>query len=183
MINSSIHVTGGKVTISGKMTNPVFADSVTVDISGDAEFKDLRVGGDSRTIQYFENFEKTGKISGRYTMIDVPIGQSHTVRANMYFNVGYEVEGWILMTKDSEGNLVPSGTICSAGEEAPGEEDLIFYAKWVVVGYTVIFNPGVDSYRGSMDPQDFAYNDKKQDCYCHNNHSGGYRKQYFLVFH
>ena len=161
VIYSSMHVTGGKVTISGKMTNPMFADSVTVDISGDSEFTDKRVGDGSRTIQYFENFEKNGKISGRYTLIDAPLNEAHIVRANMYFNVGYEVEGWILMTKDSEGNLVPSGTIYNAGDEAPGEDNLIFYAKWVTVGYTVVFTPGVDSYKGEMAPQDFAYSDQK----------------------
>lgn len=163
VINSSIHVTRGKVTLDGSVSNPIFKDSVTVDVdtAEGSIFVDNRKGGNVRTIQYFENFERDGKISGRYTLVDVTSTEAHIVRANMYTNTGYEVDGWILMTTDSNGNLISSGTIYKAGDIAEETGNLIFYAKWVVVGCTVVFTPGVDSYIGSMEPQDFAYSDSK----------------------
>ena len=163
VINSSIHVTGGKVTLHGNGSNPMFKEPVTVDINTEgSSFTDARDGGNARTIQYFENFVVDGKMSGRYVLIDYLSTEPHTVRANMYSNTGYEVDGWTLMTTDANGNHVSTGRMFYAGDKVTDTGKLIFYAKWVVVGYTVIFNPGVDSYRGSMDPQDFAYNDKKE---------------------
>ncbi len=162
VINSSIHVTGGKVTLHGSGSNPMFKEPVTVDINTEgSSFTDARDGGNARTIQYFENFVIGGQMSGRYVLIDYISTDPHIVRANMYSNTGYEVDGWTLMTTDANGNHVSTGRIFKAGDEITDTGKLIFYAKWVVVGYTVIFDPGVDSYRGSMDPQDFAYNDKK----------------------
>ena len=162
VVNSSIHVTGGKVTITGSVSNPIFKQPVTVDVDTrqDANFDDKREGGDARTIQYFENFEKQGGVSGQYTLIDFLATEDHVVRANMYTNVGYEVDGWMLMTMEN-GVLVPTGDIYKAGTTVTIDGDLIFYAKWVVAGYTVVFTPGVDSYRGDMEPQDFAYSDSK----------------------
>jgi len=163
VVNSSIHVTGGKVTITGSGSNPLFNQPVTVDVdsSQDASFDDKREGGNARTIQYFENFEKQGAVSGQYTLIDFLATEDHVVRANMYTNVGYEVDGWMLMTME-DGELVPTGDIYKAGTTVTNDGDLIFYAKWVVAGYTVVFTPGVDSYIGSMQPQDFAYSDSKE---------------------
>lgn len=162
-INSSIHVTGGDVTISGSGSNPIFNEPITVDVDSKSgsDFNDDREGGNARTIQYFENFEFQGEISGQYTLIDFVSTEPHIVRANMYNISGYEVEGWILMQPDSNGNLVSTGKMFTAGDEVAEEGNLIFYAKWTVVGYTVVFTPGTDSYKGSMDPQDFAYTDSK----------------------
>ena len=163
VINSSIHVTGGQVTISGSGSNPLFRESVTVDVNTamNSTFTDNREGGDARTIQYFENFEKNGEKSGKYVLIDFVGTEPHVVRANMYSNTGYEVEGWLLMTDDGNGNLVPSGKVYKAGDTATETGKLIFYAKWVVVGYTVVFTPGVNSYIGSMPAQDFEYSEAK----------------------
>ncbi len=163
VVNSSIHVTGGKVTITGSGSNPLFNQPVTVDVdsSQGASFDDKREGGNARTIQYFENFEKQGAVSGQYTLIDFLATEDHVVRANMYTNVGYEVDGWILM-KMENGEIVSTGEVYKAGTTIENDGDLIFYAKWVVAGYTVVFTPGVDSYIGSMQPQDFAYSDSKE---------------------
>ena len=163
VINSSVHVTGGKVTIEGSGSNPMFKEPITVDVDTEqgSTFDDNREGGDARTIQYFENFERNGQTSGQYVLIDFLSTEAHTVRANMYSVTGYAMDGWLLMVPDGSGGLMPSGNPYKAGDTVTDSGDLIFYAKWVVVGYTVVFTPGVDSYQGSMEPQDFAYSDSK----------------------
>lgn len=159
VINSSIQVTGGTVTISGSGHNPIFNEPVTVDVDTKqgSTFTDNRTGGNARTIQYFENFETVGETSGQYTLVDFISTEPHVVRANMYSNTGYIVEGWVLMTTDSNGNIVPTEYTYMAGDTIEQTGNLIFYAKWMVVGYTIIFTPGVDSYLGSMNAQDFEY--------------------------
>lgn len=165
VINSTVHVTGGKVTISGSGSNPLFQKSVTVDIDTEkgSTFTDKREGGNAYTIQYFENFEENGETSGRYTLVDVVEGTTHTVLPCMYSHAGYGMDGWQLMREGEGDELVPSGDdLYVAGKKGiVVNQKLIFYAKWSVVGYSVIFTPGVDSYKGEMAPQDFAYSDSK----------------------
>lgn len=162
VINSTVHVTGGAVTISGSGSNPMFNDSVTVDVDTESgsTFEDERKGGDARTIQYFENFEQDGQKSGQYVLVDYQSSKEHVVRASMYSNTGYDVDGWVLM-EYRDGNLVSTGLMYKAGDKITREGDLIFYAKWMVVGYAVVFTPGVDNYKGSMDAQGFTYTDEK----------------------
>ena len=162
VINSTVHVTGGAVTISGSGSNPMFNDSVTVDVDTESgsTFDDERKGGDARTIQYFENFEQDGQKSGQYVLVDYNSAKEHVVRASMYSNTGYDVDGWVLM-EYRDGKLVSTGLMYTAGDIVDREGDLIFYAKWMVVGYAVVFTPGVDNYIGSMEAQGYAYTDKK----------------------
>lgn len=153
-INSTVYVTGGKVTVEGKVSNPKFNASVTVDVDGKAAtFEDHRASGDAYTIQYFENFVENGKTSGQYTLIDITTDTKHTVLASMYHHTGYEIQGWTL-----EGD---SGHLYAAGEKVKVNKSYKFYAQWTVVGYTVVFKPGVDSYEGSMEPQSFNYSESK----------------------
>lgn len=154
VITSSFHVTGGKVTLDGLVSNPMFTKSITVDVDSaeGSTFTDKRKGDNTYTVQYFENFEEDGQVSGRYTLIDLPAGAVHTIRPAMYSHTGYAIDGWVLQSDK---------VLYTAGTDIKVDKDLVFYAKWSVVGYTVVFTPGVDSYRGSMDPQDFAYSDSK----------------------
>lgn len=166
VIHSSIHVTGGKILISGSGSNPLFKEPVTVDVDTktEAEFTDNRKGGNARTIQYFENFEKEdGTISGQYVMLDALNTETHVVRANMYNHPGYAMKHWVLMEKTQDGKHVPTQYTYTADDKIENNPNaLIFYAKWVSVGYTIVFTPGVDNYQGSMGPQDFLYSDSKK---------------------
>lgn len=165
VINSTVHVTGGKVTLAGSASNPLFNETVTVDIQDEGFFTDQRTNDSSAyTIQYFENFEKGGKKSGQYKLIDVKQNASHTVQAALYSATGYVIEGWTLMKYDNNGKLVEDTShtaLFKAGDAINVNRSYIFYAKWAVVGYTVIFESGVSPYEGSMFPQDFNYDESK----------------------
>ncbi len=158
IINSSIHVVKGKVTLMGTTDNPMFKEAVTIDIDPalDSFFHDYRKGSDARTIQYYENLND----SGRYVTFDVFGSADHIIQPNMYTNPGYAMNGWRYMTVDSEGNYIPTDSIFQAGMTAyekdyPG--NLIFFAVWEEVKYTLIFSPGVNSYGGEMEPMSFEY--------------------------
>ncbi len=164
-INSTVHVTGGKVKLEGSASNPLFNATVTVDIQGEgSSFTDSRANdGTAYTIQYFENFEKDGKKSGQYKLIDVSQSAEHTVMANLYSATGYTVVGWTLMKKDGDKLVEDTAhpNPYTAGEKITVTRSYIFYAKWEVVGYTVIFEAGVNPYQGEMDPQGFTYDESK----------------------
>ena len=162
VIDSSIHVTGGAVTITGTGHNPVFNRPVTVDVNPTlgSTFYDTRQEGDFRTIQYFENFQG----SGLYTLVDNHGEAVHAVHAaSMYVREGWAIAKWEMRTVDAEGNHIPTGRFFYAGDKVADEGDLIFYAVWEMVGYTVTFSPGqdVDDYYGSMAPQSFIYSEYK----------------------
>lgn len=161
-INSSIHVTDGKVFLSGDNSNLVFKEPVTVEVDTgkEATFLDQRESGETRTIQYFENFEVQGQTSGRYQLIDVDSSEIHYVRQNVYSVPGYAVVGWELM-KIVDKQVVPTGKVYPAGEKVTETGNLIFYAKWEVHGYKVEFVAGVDSYKGTMAVQGFTYTEEK----------------------
>lgn len=153
IINSTIYVTDGQVTVAGITSNPMFKESVTVDVQNQSQFNDIRTGDKAYTIQYFENFTQNGITSGQYTMIDVNAETNHTVKASMYSHTGYDIDGW---------NLKENETLYKANENITVNKHLYFYAKWSVVGYTVQFEPGVDKYQGSMTSQSFKYDEKKE---------------------
>ena len=163
VINSSILVAGGQVTLSGTKSNPCFNDSVTVNVEGSEDFfRDLREGGSvtTRTIQYFENFDD----SGQYILIDVPITESHIVREGMYTRAGRQITCWEQMEKNGD-DYVSIGEIWFGGDIVPaGEDTLIFFAVWQTFGYTIVFSPGEiegSFIYGSMSEQGFSYTDEK----------------------
>ncbi len=143
-INSSIHVSGGRVTLSGARDNPIFNDHVTVDVTqgeGDIDgdfFMDLRDGGTGRVILYYENTPG----SSRYVLIDEANPTSHTVLPNMYVRPGYDMCGW---------KLEKTGAIYSGGIVIDDTGNLIFHATWEMLQYTIEFLPGVDDFDGPYD--------------------------------
>ena len=167
VVNSSIHVTGGRVTLMGRGDNPLFAQPITVNIdaSGESYFKDLREKGTSSTysVQYFENFKINGVLSGQYISIDVLKGTEHTVQAALYAHTGFTINGWTLMESKNEQHVPATPpTVYTAGDKLTLNSDVILYANWVVVGYTIVFEPGVSDYYGEMQEQAFAYNEEKK---------------------
>lgn len=170
VINSSIHVTGGQVTLKGLGNNPLFTQPITVNIdaSNDSFFKDLRkkLGSSTYSVQYFENFKINGVLSGQYISIDVVQGSEHMVQAALYSHTGFAIDGWTLMTLDGDKHVeVTPLTIYTAGTKLTLTDDtgdIILYANWVVAGYTIVFDPDIDDYRGEMKDQTFTYNEEKQ---------------------
>ena len=168
VVNSSIHVTGGQVTLAGRGDNPLFTQPITVNIdaSGESYFKDLREKGtDSTTVsvQYFENFKINGVLSGQYISIDVLRGTEHTVQAALFSHTGFVIEGWTLMVSDGENHVTSTPlAVYTAGAKLVPDKDIILYAKWVVAGYTIEFLPGSDDYLGEMKDQAFTYDEKKE---------------------
>ena len=131
VISSSIHVTKGVVTLTGTGDNPMFKESVTVDVDHDigSFFYDHRKGGDARTVQYYENLND----SGQYVTFDALGSVDHIVYANMYTNPGYTMRGWRYMTVNAEGDYVPTDLVFQAGMRANKDTysgDLIFFAVW-----------------------------------------------------
>ena len=161
VINSTVHVNGGKVTIEGKGDSPQFNSSVYVDVN-EAEgstFSDIRTERTSYTVQYFENFGEGLDKSGEYILIDVVAGTKHYVQANLYFNVGFEFKHWILMERNSDSELQPTQDTYEPGVGITVNKNLVLYAKWVAVGYTVVYKPGTENFEFSMEPQSFSYTD------------------------
>ena len=161
VINSTVHVNGGKVTIEGKGNSPHFNGSVYVDVN-DAEgstFDDARTERESYTVQYFENFGEGEDKLGEYILIDVTAGTKHFIQANSYFNVGFEFKYWMLMERDSNNQLQPTQETYDPGIGITVNKNIVLHAKWVAVGYTVVFNPGTEKYEYSMSPQSFLYTD------------------------
>ncbi len=159
VINSSVHVTGGKVAIVGSGSNPTFNEPVTVDVKDPTDFVDDRKGGTSRTIQYFENAPDG---SGKYQLIDYPAegdSHSHTVRSNVFEIPGYTSNGWRLMRLEN-GQYVDTGTVFPGGTICNEAGNLIFFADWEAIQYSIIFSNGITgtgAVTGSMEPQGFSF--------------------------
>lgn len=161
VIKNSVHVTGGKVELRGLGDNPQFNDKITVDVTGNSYFHDLRdkTTSPAFTVQYFENFEENGVKSGQYISMDVPKDAIHIVQAGLYSHDGFLLKAWTLMKTIADGTHIPVDPL----EEYVGNDkitvtqDIILYAKWEVAGYSIIFLPGVDSYGGTMNQLDLSY--------------------------
>ena len=163
-ISSNIQVTGGQVTLSGAGDNPKFTGNVTIDVdeAKNEKFEDSRTKVEgSYSVQYFENFTDTsGQTSGQYVFSDVIVvqGAKHTVKAaSTYSVIGYKITGWRQYTKDKDNKFVDTGNVYAAGAEVDFNQDLYFFAEWKPVGYQIQFEPGVDSYSGTMQNQYFDY--------------------------
>ena len=174
VIKNSVHVTGGKVELRGLGDNPQFNDKITVDVTGDSYFHDLRdkTTSPAFTVQYFENFEENGVKSGQYISMDVPKDALHIVQAGLYSHDGFLLKAWTLMMPSSDPNNphTPSNEAFRVNLGLQGDKetyagndpitvkgDIILYAKWEAAGYSIIFLPGVDSYGGTMNQLDLSY--------------------------
>lgn len=165
VINSSVHVTGGSVTIEGSASNPLFMKSVTVDVdkATGAIFTDNRTPDNKAyTIQYFENVGGGDAMQGRYFFVDVCKEGDldvalHEVQVCTYQNSGFVFDGWERMKKNGTEISSAGEDLLNAGVTVSVTENFIFYAKWKPVAITIQFLPNATAYKGSMPDQNFSY--------------------------
>ncbi len=165
VINSSIHVTGGKVTVQGNGDNPLFKEPVTVDVNqtAGATFDDYRQGGNAYSVQYFENSGETDAATGQYFFVDSLLdlaNPTHTIQASSYQKTGFVFSCWYLMKKDGdkyvpvdETEYKPDGTIVVDEDN----RKLVFYAQWEPVAFRIVFEAGVPNFENTMADQTFSY--------------------------
>ena len=179
-VNGTVHVSGGQVDLYGVMTNPGFGETISVDITkAEDYFKDHRYNIGYYKLQYFENFvDPVTKVrSGRYTAVQVPMGETSTIRPVMYSHPGYDIKGWNTRADGSDSyrgdhTQDPSGWY-NVGDEilfrdVNGDnnsevQDLILYAIWEANIYWVCFDdnvPAGQSFDGEMEDQRMEFDVK-----------------------
>lgn len=169
VINSSIHVTGGDLTVKGTLANPAILAPITVDVLGE-DGKAIGSYNDSRkndareeqiqyyVVKYFENYKAAGatETTGQYTVHQTPINESHTVWGVIYSHPGLTIVGWNTKPeKNAEGS--ESFAVSSVIEFEDFEQYLAadnitleLYAIWEENFYWIKFDPNADSYTGTM---------------------------------
>lgn len=161
IINGSMHLTGGQMSIEGSMNNPMINGSITVDIvDGSTDyFEDSRPADDDYCkIQYFENFSdsSTGTATGQYTIFQLHKGDSYTIQGSIYYREGYQISGWNTQ-KDG------SGTTYEVGVSYILQGDLILYAAWESHCYYIVYDNGAPDgvlIEGIMERALVSYNEE-----------------------
>ena len=153
-IDSTIHVTGGRVSISGSADNTNFVKAITVEVKEAKDFVDNRQGGKFRTVLYFENAPGG---SGKYQLIDYESSGPHTVRANEFNIPGYNMVGWERRVWDAslQDYVDANDRIYNAEDHCTVGGNLVFFAKWEIITYVIKFSPNSTSYDGKMDDLGF----------------------------
>lgn len=181
-IPDTIYVTGGKMDIWGKMTNPFIEDIITVDIekTGD-HFIDHRELEGYYWLRYFENFEDpvTHIVTGQYKQKSIKIGTEEEISGNIYSHPGYTLQGW--NTDNKAAHYWEQGDDVNRPQDQDKDTgwyriskfymfdgnpigNLEIYAIWEPNGYSVVFNPNVplnETYSGEMERMDIAYEETK----------------------
>jgi len=166
VINSSVHVTGGNLTVSGTLTNPAIFAPITVDVvESGGSYTDQRVN-DKRTgqtqyyvVRYFENFKAEGsdKETGQYTVHQTPTTEPHTVWGVIYNHAGKTIVGWNTQ-KDGKGETFGVSTVVEyedfKGFIPDNSVTLSLYAIWADNFYWIQFDPNTESFSGSMSEDD-----------------------------
>lgn len=165
-ISDSLHIEAGSLDIYGSMSNPLFKDSITVNITREEDhFGDHRTqttsGKKYYKVQYFENFTETsGLVTGEYTVYQYAEGETMTISGVVFSHPGYEIIGWFT-EKNGGGIAYDVGQkVTFLGEDA---HDLIIYAIWTAHSYYVEFNPNVPdgvTFEGNMPSVQYTYNTK-----------------------
>lgn len=165
-INSSIHVTGGDLQLSGTLSNPAIFAPITVDVvAKGGSYTDQRKNDEGEgtkqyyVVKYFENF-KVGygddvHATGQYKVNQMLITESHTVWGVIYSYTGYTIVGW--NTKDDG-----TGTTFEVSSKIDYEDSkeymegitLELYAIWSKDYYWIQFEPNVDVFSGGMGNED-----------------------------
>jgi len=168
-VSGTVHVSGGQVDLYGSMTNPSFGTTVSVDVTklGDY-FRDHRYNDGFYKLLYFENFIEPGetKPSGRYTAVQVPMGEKSEILPVMYVHPGYEIIGWNTNAKGTESNKDHSETGSDEGWYMPTDDilfdgnpvgDLTLYAIWEANVYWIDYDPNTSRYGGDMERQQMKF--------------------------
>ena len=169
VIEGSIHVKAGKVDLWGSMLNPFIEAPITVDIEGKNDyFKDHRQNEEGKIkwykIHYYENFEKNGVTTGRYTAYSVSSADEyHIIEAVNYAHTGYTILGWCTLADPTEeqlqeylyatGSLLEVAKIPTLPGYSVDKETLFLYAQWSSNAYYIQFDPNTSAYTGSMENQ------------------------------
>ncbi len=167
VINSSVHVTGGDLTVSGTLANPAIFAPITVDVvESGGSYTDQRVN-DKRegqtqyyVVRYFENFKAEGsdKETGQYTVHQTPTTEPHTVWGVIYNHTGKTIVGWNTQ-KDGKGKTFGVSTVINHGTDFTNSDlvdgiTLSLYAIWADNFYWIQFDPNTESFSGSMSEDD-----------------------------
>lgn len=164
-IDSSMLVSGGKVDIYGNMENPYFADEILVKIQeSSGEFEDHRKSISVKKeykVHYFENFNNVGTYKAKQYDATAKI----EAEGNLFVHEGYKIKEWNTSadgtgTPYAIGSVIGSGDDHSAWNPEEPDKELVLYAIWEKITYTVIFNPNAPDklgYSGKMDDQRFTY--------------------------
>ena len=158
-INTSIHVTGGRMYVDGSMESPYFGAPLTIDIKDPSDgYYDYREGdGSSYKLEYFENFKGTGL----YKVYQIAHGEYVDVSPTIFSHQGYNIVGWNTVQFPDAVNpgvqYVPGADrwhfVNGGTKDTPG--DLRVYAIWEILGYPITFEPGITTFGGSM-PSDIV---------------------------
>ena len=164
VMESSIHIESGDVDVYGGMSNPLIESDIVIDIINENEREDF---DDSREedglffkIQYYENFENTG----RYKVLSAKRGETIVISGSMYTHDGYEILEWNT-EKDQSGDTYSVIIEYTFGKDQHDgknyiETNLILYAIWKPNAYFVIFSPNAlpgDKTYEPMQPQALNY--------------------------
>ena len=168
VIYSSIHVTGGDLTVKGTLTNPAIFAPITVDVEkAGGSYHDERKNDTVRpgqtqyyVVKYFENYkenESDAQATGQYTVHQTPKNESHTVWGVIYFHSGKTIVGWHTDPggDDNKGKGFGVSTVINHGTDFT-DADLVdgitlsLYAIWKDNFYWIQFDPNTESYTGTM---------------------------------
>lgn len=168
VINSSIHVTGGDLTVKGTLTNPAILAPITVDVEkAGGSYHDERKNDTARpgqtqyyVVKYFENYkenESDAQATGQYTVHQTPKNESHTVWGVIYFHSGKTIVGWNTDPGGEEagGKTFGVSTVINHGKDFTDAHlddgiTLELYAIWKDNFYWIQFDPNTESYTGTM---------------------------------
>ena len=175
VINSSVHVTGGNLTVSGTLANPAIFAPITVDVVGEGgvargSYTDQRVNDEREgqtkyyVVRYFENYkenESDAQATGQYTVHQTPTSVPHTVWGVIYNHAGKTIVGWHTDPggDDEIGKGFGVSSVIKYGEHFL-ETDLVdgitlsLYAIWADNFYWIQFDPNTESFSGSMSEDD-----------------------------
>lgn len=165
IINSSMLVSGGAVSVYGNMNNPFFRSNILVNIKNNAgEFHDYRKSVQAEEqrykVHYFENFEG----SGMYSALQYDNKATIQAEGAMYIHEGWKIVGW--QDKNSSkiyniGDIIGSATNHEAWG-TDGDSVLELNALWERTKYTIVYDPNAEQFSGSMDSHTFTYNNTEK---------------------
>lgn len=172
-IQSKMLVKGGDIKLFGNTNNPKFAESILVDIekavSGGANkgsFNDYRyravTGKEDYKIEYFENFEGSGKFEARQ------YGEKEEIHAigNMFEHIGWTILGWDTNSDAKNPTYTSNDLIPSTAWENVDKNTgaLRLYAIWKKNTYTVKYDSNIAGVTVSgsdqMSDQKLEYDEK-----------------------
>ena len=173
-IASSMLVSGGKIDIYGNMENPYFVGEILVKIQQDADkknnyFLDHRKSISTKDkeykIHYFENFNDSGTYKAKQYDETAAIKAEGSLFDHK--DEGYRILEWNTEA-DGTGKSYNIGSVIGNAEDHSAwgttdeaqDSELILYAIWVKIEYTVVYNSNVSAgteYSGTMKEQVFQY--------------------------